>query len=168
MRKIFLFIAMLLCGKLSAQQLRELVFDNLNPITIKELKLEEKSFPVSLPLFSIEVNKLKVNSNDGFFNLLSDHSLHMLQEPDEKFKDGYKISFILTNNGRTPVIISNIVPFGANENHHYISGKALADTSRAFFYQPGKDPIGIIVPHNSNDLNFTAVELGEGKTLFGL
>lgn len=160
---------MLSLGRLSeAQQLRELVFDNLNPITIKELKVTGKAFQVSLPLFSIQINKLKVNSNDGFFNLLSEHSLHLLQEPDEEFKDGYKISLILTNNSRSPVIISNIVPFGANENHYYISGNALADTSRSFLYQPGKDPIGVIVPHNSNDLNFTAVELEKGKTLFGL
>ncbi|HET6766650.1 MAG TPA: hypothetical protein VFH08_04605, partial [Chitinophagaceae bacterium] len=169
MRKSFLFIVMLSYGMLSeAQQLKELVFDGLNPITIKEVKLEDRSLPVSLPLFSIEVNKLKVNSNDGFFTLLSDHSIHMLQETEEKFTDAYKISFILTNNGRSPVTISNIVPFGATESHYYISGKGLSDTSRSLLYQPGKEPVGVIVPHNSNDLNFTAVELGNGKTLFGL
>ena len=80
---------MLLYGMLSeAQQLKELVFDVLNPITIKEIKLEDRSLPVSLPLFSIEVNRLKVNSNDGFFTLLSDHSIHMLQETEEMGKNG--------------------------------------------------------------------------------
>lgn len=160
---------MLSCGELlEAQHLRELIFDYPHPITIKELKLEETSILVSLPLFSIEVNKLKVNSNDGFFNLMSDYSLHLLQELDEKFKDGYKISLVLTNNGKSPVTISNIVPFGATENHYYISGKALSDTSRSFLYQPNHEPIGVIVPHNNNDMNFTAVELGNGKTLFGI
>jgi formylglycine-generating enzyme required for sulfatase activity len=169
MRKVFLFITMFFCGKLlEAQKLRELIFDYQNPITIKELKLEGQSLPVSLPLFSIEVNKLKVNSNDGFFNLMSDHSLHVLQEPDERIKDAYKISLVLTNNGKSPVIISNIVPFGATESNYYISGKALSDTTRSFLYQPNHEPIGVIVPHNNNDLNFTAVELGNGKTLFGL
>jgi formylglycine-generating enzyme required for sulfatase activity len=169
MKKKSLFIILFLSGELSeAQQLKGFTFDHPKPITIKELKLENGIIPVSLPLFSIEVNKLKVNSNDGFFNLLSEYSLHMLEEPDEKFTDGYKISFVLTNNGRAPITISNIVPFGANENHYCISGEALADTSRSFFYQPGRDPIGVIVPHNNNDLNFTAVELGNGKTLFGL
>jgi len=169
MRKKILFIVFLLYGKLSeAQQLKELIFNNINPITVKELKLENRSIPVSLPLFSIEVNNIKVNSNDGFFNLLSEHSLHMLQEPDESFMDGYKISIVLTNNGRSPVTISNIVPFGANEDHYYISGKASVDTTRSFLYQPGKEPVGVIVPHNNNDLNFTAVKLENNKTLFGL
>lgn len=169
MRKVFLFIAMFLCGKLlEAQQLKELIFDYSNPITIKELRLEGQSLPVTLPLFSIEVNKLKVNSNDGVFNRMSDYSLHILQELDEKFKDACKISLVLTNNGKSPVTISNIVPFGATENHYFISGKALSDTTRSFLYQPNIEPIGVIVPHNNNDLNFTAVQLSNGKTLFGL
>ena len=169
MKKKSLFIILLLSGQLvEAQQLKEFIFDHLKPITIKELKLESGIIRVSLPMFSIEVNKLKVNSNDGFFNLLSEYSLQMLEERDEKFAEGNKIAFVLTNNGRAPVTISNIVPFSANENHYCISGKALADTSRSFLYQPGKDPIGVIVPHNNNDLNFAAVELGNGKTLFGL
>lgn len=169
MRKIFLFILLLFCGKfLEAQQLKQLIFDYPNPITIKELKTQDKTIPVSLPLFSIEVNKLKISSNDGFFNLLSDYSLHMLEEPDVNFSDGIRISFVFTNNGKAPVTISNIVPFGATENNYYISGKALSDTSRSLLYQPSKEPVGVIVPHNNNDLNFTAVELQNGKTLFGL
>jgi gamma-glutamyl hercynylcysteine S-oxide synthase len=169
MRKSFLFIFLLCFGKLLVgQQLKQLIFDYPHPITIKQLKVDDSTVPVSLPFFSIEVNKLKVSSNDGFFNLLSDYSLHMLEEPDVNFSDGIKISFVLSNNGKEPVTISNIIPFGAVENHYYISGKALSDTSRSFLYRPNKEPIGVIVPHNSNDLNFTAVELGNGKTLFGL
>lgn len=162
------FLLLLIYPVVFSQELRELVFENTRPITINELKLQVGSVPVSLPLFSVEINKLKVNSNDGLFNLLSDYSLHLLQEPDEKFKDGYKLNILFTNNGKSPVTISNIVPFGASENHYYISGKAIADTSRSFLYLPGKEPIDVIVPHNNNDLNFTAVELDNGKTLFGL
>jgi formylglycine-generating enzyme required for sulfatase activity len=152
----------------SSQQLKELVFDNTRPITVSELKQQDRSMPVSLPLFSVEINKLKVFSNDGLLNLFSDYSLHLLQEPDEKFRDGYKLTLVFTNNGKKPVTISNIAPFGASERNYYISGNGLSDTSRSFLFQPGKEPIGVIVPHNNNDLNFTAVELSNGKTLLGL
>ena len=119
MKKKSLFIILLLSGELlKAQHLKDFTFDHQKPTTIKELKLENAVIPVSLPLFSIEVNKLKVNSNDGFFNLLSEYSLHMSEERDEKFTDGYKILLILTNNGRSAVTISNIFPFSANENHY--------------------------------------------------
>ncbi len=168
MRRSFLFITVLLLGKLlPAQQLKEIVFDPLHPISIKELKCAN-SIEISLPLFSIEINKQRVNSNDELFAVLSKHSLHLFQEQDENFGDGFKATLVITNNGRSPVTISNIIPFSAAENHYYISGQALADTSRSFLYQPNKTPVGVIIPHNSNDLNFTAVELENNKVLFGL
>ena len=169
MRRSFLFITVLLMGRLlPAQQLKEIIFDPLHPISIKELKCTSSPIAISLPLFSIEINKQKVNSNEELFAVLSKHSLHLFQEQDENFEDGYKATIVITNSGRSPVTISNIIPFGAAENHYYISGKPLTDTSRSFLYQPTKTPIGVIIPHNSNDLNFTAVELENNKVLFGL
>jgi hypothetical protein len=167
-RAFFLILVFFTEDILDAQQLQELIFDHSRPITVKEIKFDNRPIPVALPLFSIEVNNVKVNSNDGFFTLLSDHSLHLLQEPDQDFKDAFKIRLVLANKGISPVRISNIVPFGANEDHYYISGKTATDTTRSFLFQPGKEPLGVVVPHNNNDLNFTAVELGNGKTLFGL
>ena len=169
MRRSFLLIAVFFFAKLlQAQQLKELIFDHPHPGTVKELKFTNNSLPVSLPLFSIEINKRKVNSNNELMTLLSDYSLHLLADPDKNFEEGYKISLVITNNGKSPVTISNIVPFGAADGHYYISGKSLSDTSRSFLYRPGKEPVGVIVPHNNNDLNFTAVELGNGKTLFAV
>ncbi|HEX6846454.1 MAG TPA: SUMF1/EgtB/PvdO family nonheme iron enzyme [Chitinophagaceae bacterium] len=169
MRKpILYFIISIFCVGGEAQQLKELVFDHAHPVTLTELKLKDRVIPVSLPLFSIELNKLKVFSNEGLLSLASDYSLHILEEPDEKFSDGYKVRITFTNRGKSPVTVSNMVPFGSTEKNIYISGKGLADTSRSYLFQPGKEPVGVIVPHNSNDLNFTAVDLGNGKTLFGL
>lgn len=169
MRVSILCMAIFIPGQLlKAQQLKELVFDDLNPVTVKELAFANTRAPLSLPLFSMELNGQIVNSNQRFFDLLSVHSLHLLQERDESFKDGYKTRLVVTNNGRLPVTISNIVPFGTTKSRYYISGKPLSDTSRSLLYQPGKEPIGVIVPHNNNDLNFTAVELGKNITLFGL
>jgi len=151
-----------------SQQLKEIVFDNRNPISVREMKLQDQSLPVSFPLFSIELDKQKYNSNEGLFAFFSDHSIDLLQDADVNFKDSYKLILSFTNKGKIPVTVSNIVPFGVNEKHYYISGKSLSDTSRSFLFQPGKEPVGVIVPHNNNDLNFTAVDLGNGKTLFAL
>ena len=150
---------------LQAQQLKELIFDDLNPITIKGLTFGNNTAPVSLPLFSFELNGQRISSNQS---VLSEHSLHLFQKRDESFREGCKITLVITNNGNSPVAISNIIPFGAANNHYYISGKALSDTSRSFLYQPGKEAIGVIVPHNNNDLNFAAVDVGNNRTLYGL
>ncbi len=153
---------------LPAQQLKEFVFENASRSTVKQLKLQAGSLTVSFPLFSMEFNKKLVYANAELIKSLSGHSIHLLQVQDNNFKDGNKTTFVFTNNGKSVVTISNIIPFGANTKHYYISGKKLSDTSRSFLFQPGKEPIGVVVPHNNNDLNFVAVELGNGKTLYGL
>lgn len=152
-----------------AQQLKELVFDHSHPFSITELKTQSGIIPVSLHLFSVEINHELLNENETkFSNVQSEKDLHLLISPDEVFNDGYKAKIVFTNNGKSAITISNIIPFGKNDNYYYISGKFLADTSRSFLYQPGKEPIGVVVPHNNNDLNFTAVELGNGETLYAL
>ncbi|MGE5107243.1 MAG: formylglycine-generating enzyme family protein [Sphingobacteriales bacterium] len=169
MKKVLLLLSFVFSSiHMYAQELKELVFENNQPITVKELKLQHQTLPISLPLFSMELNKKLINSNGELLQFFSDYSIHLLQEPDKDFKDGYKLTLTFTNNGKTPVTISNIIPFGANEKHYYISGTSLTDTSRSFLYQPGKEPVAVVVPHNNNDLNFAAVELGNNKTLYAL
>jgi formylglycine-generating enzyme required for sulfatase activity len=152
-----------------AQELKELVFDHLHPFTITGLKTQSAIIPASLHLFSAELDRKVLNENEAAFTeIQSDKGIHLSIDPDESFKDGYKARLVFTNNGKSPVTISNIIPFGRNDHYYCISGTALADTSRSFLFQPGKKPIGVVVPHNNNDLNFTAIELGNGKTLYAL
>jgi len=152
-----------------SQGLKKLVFDDSHPLTITGLQLQENSVKVLLPLFSIELNKIVMHDNSREFNeIFSEKKLHLLITPYENFKEGYKAMLKFSNNGNEPVSVSNIIPFGANNQHYYISGEPLADTSRSFLYRPGFEPVAVVVPHNNNDLNFAAVELEGNKTLFGL
>lgn len=151
------------------QQLKEIVFDDIHPFSIKRLETSPENIPVSLHLFSMELNREIFNSDDALFEKTqAGNQLNLSVEPDYSFTQGYKARLVFTNRSDSPCKISNIVPFGRNENYYYISGKALADTSRSFLFQPGKEPVAVVVPHNSNDLSFTAVDLGHGKTLYAL
>lgn len=152
-----------------AQELKELIFDYPHPFTITGLKTQSGIISVSLHLFSIELDHKLMNENEAAFTKIqSDKGIHLLIDLDDTFKDGYKARLVFTNNGNSAITISNIIPFGRNDHYYCISGKSLADTSRSFLFQPGKEPIGVVVPHNNNDLNFTAIELGNGKTLYAL
>ncbi len=152
-----------------SQQLKALIFDYTHPFTVKELKLQDGSISVSLPLFSVEMNRQLMHDNESAFTqLFSDKSLHLLIIPDTAFVHGYKAAIVFSNTGNSPVSVSNIIPFGTDSDHYYISGKPFADTCRSFLYQPGKEPVGVVVPHNNNDLNFTAIELAGNKTVFAL
>jgi len=170
MRKIFLSgIACIYFFIAQSQELKELVFDSTKPVSVKELKTGGQNISLAKPLFSVEINKKLYSSNDTSLRggLLS-RELHILIDHEDNFKDGYKAKLVFTNNGREVISISNIVPFGADSNHYYISGKQLVDTSRSFLFQPHHEPVGVVVPHNSSDLNFSAIELENGKALFGL
>jgi formylglycine-generating enzyme required for sulfatase activity len=166
--RITLLSLLFACCSIKSQELREFVYEFDSPFFIRELKLKNLGIPVDLPVFTAEINKQPVKSNEDFFKALSRYSLQVDQEQEINFQDGLKISLVFTNTGHQPVTFSNLVPFGTAATHYYITGKPLADTSRTFLYQPGKKPVGVIVPHNNNDLNFTAVELGNNITLFGL
>ncbi|MES1217928.1 MAG: hypothetical protein ABUT20_20650, partial [Bacteroidota bacterium] len=170
MKKLILYFfafCSVLC--VHCQQLSELIFNDSKPFEIKEIKAQGKITPVSIPYFSLEINKKLCYSNSSlFWQEFSDRQLHLLINPDTSFKDGYGAKLVFSNNGKSPVLISNIVPFGATDDHYFIAGKQFADTSRSFLFQPGHEPVGVVVPHNNNDLCFTAVELDTGKTFFGL
>lgn len=169
MKKRIAFLPALLLNIFSwSQQLKEFVFEHDSPFFIRELKLQQQSIPVDLPFFTAEINRQQIKSNEDFFRMLSQYSIHILQDPAMNFQKGVKNSLVFTNNGAVPVTLSNLIPFGTGPHTYYISGKPLSDTSRSFLFQPGREPIGVIVPHNDNDLNFTCLELGNGKTLFGL
>ncbi|HVM87187.1 MAG TPA: SUMF1/EgtB/PvdO family nonheme iron enzyme [Puia sp.] len=169
MRNLLLVTLIIFCiSDARAQQLKGLKFDYTHPFTVKELIAEQGFVSTSLPLFSAELNKTSFNDNDtACIKFLSDHSLHFLLNIDSNFTDGFKAVFTFANNGNEQITISNIIPFGIHENNIYISGKPLSDTSRSFLFQPGKEPVGVIVPHNNNDLNFSAIDISNGKTLFG-
>ncbi|HET9055818.1 MAG TPA: SUMF1/EgtB/PvdO family nonheme iron enzyme [Chitinophagaceae bacterium] len=161
-------LALFLFNTSYEQELKKIGIEDAWPTVVKELHLQKESIPVNLPLFSIEINKQKIIADENLQSFFSNYSLLLQQELDKTFVDGVKLHISITNNGKTPVTISNIVPFAATKEHFYISGKEFSDTSRSFLYQPGKDPIGVVVPHNNNDLNFSAIQLPDGKTLFGL
>jgi formylglycine-generating enzyme required for sulfatase activity len=169
MKKLTTILSVLLFSVLSlSQQLKEIVFEHDSPFFIRELKLQQQGIPVDLPFFTAEINRQPVKSNEEFFRILSRYSIHVLQDPALNFEKGLKMYLVFTNHGDVPVTLSNLIPFGTGPNAYYISGKPISDTSRSFLYQPGREPIGVIVPHNNNDLNFTCIELGNGMTLFGL
>src|SRR5258706_6230715 len=106
MRKPFLSgIACILILFSQSQELKELIFDNDHRIT--GVKTQGQSFSLSLPFFSLEINKKLRYSNEPV-----EQNINLLIEPDPAFKEGYKAKLEFTNNGNTPASISNIIPFG--------------------------------------------------------
>lgn len=166
MRFFILITILCLSSLLRGQQLPQLVFGNKNQQEIIAINLETANvkLPKPLPVFSFEVNKLQYSSSDAALN----KTVKIKTVVDNSFRDAVKWIISLNNISGKPIRISNIVPFGRSNAEVYISGKALADTSRSFLFQKSKTPVGVIVPHNNNDLNFSVVPLQENISLYAL
>jgi formylglycine-generating enzyme required for sulfatase activity len=164
-----LIIFCLLSFASAAQKLEDLVADERNPFQFSVAKVDDSSLKFILPYFYVDIDKETWNSaSEKFVQLLATKRLRFHWSADHNFNDGYKASLIISNEGTQPVLISNIIPFGTGSHRSRISGKPLADSSRSFLFLPGRSPVGVIVPHNNNDLNFTMVELSPHQTLYGL
>lgn len=172
MRVCVVIFVLCLSLTLQARQLQQLVFSNKSRneiIAVNTGTGYNTMLQKPLPLFSFELNKIQYNSNDATFNknILS-KIVSTAIAVDTAFHDAVKATISFTNISDNEISISNIVPFGRNNAEIYISGKAFADTSRSFLFQKNKAPVGVIVPHNNNDLNFSVVPLPENVTIYAL
>lgn len=154
-----------------AQNLKSFHLNPLNKFEIISISTTYGSIRLDspLPLFSFEVNKTLYRTNESAFSRnLYNKVLSVDLQYDAGYNDGIKAIINITNISKTPVSVSNIIPFGSNKNFTYISGKAMTDTSRSFLFQNNRNPVEVIVPHNNNDLNFCVVPVQKKYSLYGL
>lgn len=168
MRIAFLCFMFILQGTYSSAQELENQELSLFRLQEKALLMDLNQNHSPLPLFSIELNHKIYNNPEEIHEFLNSHNVRL--EIQNIFRDAneIKLSLKFSNRGTDSVWISNIIPFGGNKNHYYISGEALKDTSRSVLHLPNQDPIGVIVPHNNNDLSFTAFSLDSLHSVYGL
>ncbi len=167
MRLFILVTALCLSTFLRAQQLMQLVFNDKNQQEVVALNSGNNDMiklPKQIPLISFELNKMAYVSNDAALNKI----LKITTVTDTSFHYGVRLGISLTNISQKQVSINNIVPFGKRDAEAYICGKALADTSRSLLFQKNKAPVGVIVPHNCNDLGFASLPLQEHWSLYAL
>ncbi|MEQ8687742.1 MAG: SUMF1/EgtB/PvdO family nonheme iron enzyme [Imperialibacter sp.] len=89
--------------------------------------------------------------------------------PSSKSSLPYKITFTFKNTSATDTLtIDNVVPFGENPDHVYITGLGEHRLSRSVVYRPGFGPIGVILPDNAWELGFGVLPLPDGNAVAGL
>ena len=102
-----------------------------------------------LPLLSFEVNKHQVEVHERVYS----NSKVLI-----KSKDSAGITlWSFSNISKDTIALSNIVPFGTNRNHVFITGLGNHPLSRTHLFLPERIPVNVIVPDNAWDLGFAAV-----------
>ena len=122
--------------------------------------------PVSL--FSLEIDKKKYFSSDA--KVIKEGELYRYQftngiqgslEPVPGFEQGWKAVLKIINISIDTIEISNVVPFGAVENHIYITGTGPWNLARTKIFRPGLGPVGVILPDNAWEMGYGSIELND-------
>ncbi|MEE4256881.1 MAG: SUMF1/EgtB/PvdO family nonheme iron enzyme [Bacteroidales bacterium] len=124
-----------------------------------------------LPVFSFMLNtktfysdKATIAASGGGFMLDFDKSLTA-----SYFETSGKTARIKFENKSTDtLILENVVPFGTDPGHVYITSSGPWSLTRAKLFRPGYGPVGVILPDNAWELGYGSVEVGDELSLCGL
>jgi iron(II)-dependent oxidoreductase len=127
------------------------------------------------PLFSFLLNEKQlkstdaeaVNSENGFTQTFENKIL-VRTKPVLNDNRGWKCEISFDNKGTDTVIISNVVPFSADDASVYITGKGPWDLARAFLFRPGFRPVRVVLPDNAWELGYLSFNAGNDISVCGL
>ncbi|MDX9773377.1 MAG: SUMF1/EgtB/PvdO family nonheme iron enzyme [Bacteroidales bacterium] len=133
--------------------------------------LDHTGKPVGhLPLVSFMIGDRQYRTDDartGSDKIIIGESLAMeCKSPEYAF--GLKVEMKFINISNDTILLHNVVPLGAYDNHVYITGKGNHGLSRTHLFRPGFDPVNVIVPDNAWNLGFAAVEMSGGQNICAL
>jgi len=116
------------------------------------------------PLFSIEINKVpfQVFHKEEWI----DKRLHCYIIPATATQNYDQI--VLENTSSDTLEIRNLVPYGVNNDHVYITGLGEHGLSRTHLFIPGKTPVNVVCPDNAWDLGFSCIEKRDSLNLAAL
>lgn len=110
----------------------------------------------SFPLVDFDLNGITYRSslNSGW-----NEKIAISFNPDSTFSPGFMGIISFKNISNDTITLSNVVPFGRNENKVYITGMGNNPLSRTHLFLPGRKPVNVIVPDNAWELGFSESSL---------
>jgi gamma-glutamyl hercynylcysteine S-oxide synthase len=114
---------------------------------------------------STEVNPVK---NGERYSQTFENNLKVTSFWKDTASTGLKGDIIFDNSSTDTVTISNVVPFGEDENSVYITGKGPWDLARAWLFRPGYRPVRVILPDNAWELGYSSFTAGRDYSVCAL
>ena len=111
--------------------------------------------PSNIPVVSFEINnaKLSTESEPNKQKI----KVQFGSAPDTLGTKRWIIHFI--NQSSDTIELHNVVPFGTNPKHVYITGLGDHGLSRTHLFIPGKIPVNVICPDNAWELGYTGMSI---------
>ena len=125
-------------------------------------------FSKSKPLYSFLLNNKLFNSGEvdaiktgDQYSQIFENFLRVTFNKTDSSDSGWKREITFENSGGDTVSISNVVPFGEDNNSVYITGKGPRDLARAWLFRPGFRPVRVILPDNAWELGYSSFMAGK-------
>jgi len=117
----------------------------------------------NIQLFSFLVNGKYFNSDDR-------EAVKQADSYVQSFENGIKVAtsivnhssgtwsaeILFKNTGADTVTLSNVVPFGEDASHVYITGYGPPDLARAYLFRPEYGPVRVILPDNAWEMGYSS------------
>ncbi len=166
---LVLFLSFVFAWYSDAQTLKSFGFRYSNGLEIASIGFEESDEIVMtrpMPLFSFLVNGRQVFSSDATVRYEGNIIRYMFKdgiigtfktiEDEEK---GWKGILHIQNHSTDTLRIENVVPFGAYDDHVYLTAEGPPGLARSHLYLPGKKPVRVILPDNAWELGYASIQL---------
>jgi len=106
-----------------------------------------------------EVTALKTDNN---YSQTFENKIRVIFKNTDTKSSGWESEFEFENISSDTVTISNVIPFDADNESVYITGKGPWNLARAWLFRPGYNPVRVILPDNAWELGYTSFEAGDG------
>lgn len=157
-------LVMLALPCFSQQKLSALGFDK-DSLQIEKLTLGSEiiTLPARLPLASFIVNGKQYTSA-----ATNNSKIKLQWQQFQGSVNGLRGVMIFRNTSGDTITLENVVPFGIDPGHVYITGKGDHYLSRTHLFIPGQSPVNVIVPDNAWDMGYSSFVVKNDVSLASL
>jgi len=126
---------------------------------------------LNIPMLSFMLNEEESSSGNAKVSMMPENTLLMFDNGImARFKKTGKMTATIEfiNKRKDTVTLENVVPFGTNPLHTYITSDGPWSLTRAKLYLPEKGPINVILPDNAWELGYGSFDINDSISLCGL
>ena len=167
MRKLILLFPVLVFLRNSyAQDLSGFLFSGEDGLLIESVLIPEKGrirWDGSLDFFSFRINDSLIHGSEASVGHENDQyilkytDLLNVKVKENDTTKGASFSLEFTSTCPDTLVLENVVPFGENDAHVYITASGPPALARAQLFRPGKVPVSIILPDNAWEMGYGSV-----------
>ena len=96
------------------------------------------------------------------YSLVYENKLKAIFKASDFFSSYWDGEFIFENISTDTISLSNVVPFGTDNESVYITGEGPWDLARAWLFRPGYRPVRVILPDNAWEMGYSSFRADRG------